>query len=173
MLNPTTPWSTNINWSPVKSSGAETELMRPRIVLHLRLLCSASVVLAVGLPLMAQARDRYVVTARPIDVGVASQGLCVAVDPLDGQGVWWWEPGRSGCSNRSTGPGIFKAEHAQVARPAPSGEIDVSFRIQLHSTTSPFADVRLVLDGGRLRAVVPGVQVATESRKDLDIPESR
>jgi hypothetical protein len=39
---------------------------------------------------------RYVVTASPIDVRVGS-GLCVAVDPSDPKGVWWWHPGKD-CS---------------------------------------------------------------------------
>src|SRR4029453_19107515 len=52
---------------------------------------------------------RYIVTTAPLGVGAASPGICVAVDPTDPQGIWWWEPGWSGCSSRSTGPGVFHA----------------------------------------------------------------
>jgi hypothetical protein len=44
---------------------------------------------------------RYLVSERPIDVGLGPWGLCVALDPLDRQRVWWWEPGASGCRSRS------------------------------------------------------------------------
>jgi hypothetical protein len=82
---------------------------------------------------------RYVVTARPIDIGVGS-GLCIAVDPVDKLGVWWWEPGGSGCASRSTGPGVFHAEDPRVSQPAQSGPIAISFRLGTHSTTRPFVD---------------------------------
>ena len=70
--------------------------------------------------LTPQSTDRYVVTASPIKVGVVSGALCIAVDVHDQQGVWWWEPGRSGCSSRSTGPGVFHAEQAKVGQPPPN-----------------------------------------------------
>ena len=57
-----------------------------------------------------QPLPRYVVTASPIDVSLGPSGVCVAVDPLDRRGVWWWEPGASGCASRSTGPGVFHAD---------------------------------------------------------------
>src|SRR6266851_2446806 len=120
----------------------------------------------------AQTTDRYLVTASPINVGVVSGALCIAVDAHDQQGVWWWQPGRSGCSSRSTGPGVFHAEQAKVSLPTSSGSIEVSFRMPLHSTASPFTDVRLVLEAGGIRAVASGVRVPIESRRDLEIPES-
>lgn len=122
--------------------------------------------------LTAQTTDRYVVTASPINVGVVSGALCIAVDTHDQQGVWWWEPGRSGCSSRSTGPGVFHAEQAKVSLPTSSGSIKVSFRMPLHSIENPFTDVRLVLEAGGMRAMASGVRVPTESRRDLAIPES-
>src|SRR5262245_47599573 len=99
---------------------------------------------------------RYVVTAAPIDVGVSLRGLCIAVDPNDPKGVWWWEPGRSGCSSRSTGPGVFRADDARVATRAPSATVDVHFRLQL--ITGPgegprFADVQLALRDTDFRSI--------------------
>lgn len=135
------------------------------------LLHSIEVVAFAALPLQSQAPERYVVTASPINVGVASGRLCIAVDPVDRQGVWW-EPGRSGCSSRSTGPGVFHAQQAEVSSPSPSGAIEISFRMPLHSTASPFADVRLVLERGGIRAAASGARVPTERRKDLNVPES-
>src|SRR2546423_13623010 len=48
----------------------------------------------------------YIVTVEPISVhrGPGS-GLCVAIDPADPTGVWWWGAGRSGCATRNTLPG--------------------------------------------------------------------
>jgi hypothetical protein len=51
---------------------------------------------------------RYVVTESPIDVGRGIR-LCIAVDPADHRGMWWWQPGATGCDSRSTGPGLFHA----------------------------------------------------------------
>lgn len=113
---------------------------------------------------------RYLVTARPINIGVGS-GLCIAVDPLDKLGVWWWEPGGSGCASRSTGPGVFHAEDPRVSRSAQSGAIAISFRLGTHSMTRPFVDVRLLLERGDLRAVETGAQGPTQGRNDLDVPE--
>src|SRR4029079_16339405 len=113
---------------------------------------------------------RYVVTAAPLGVGVPTK-LCLAVDPTDVHGVWWWEPGANGCANRSTGPGVFKADSATVSRN--NGAIDAAFRLQLHARPGErdSVDVRLTVEGGRMRssASVEGVPVAT--RRNLDVPE--
>jgi len=70
----------------------------------------------------------YIVTATPIDVGLATH-FCIAVNPADSQGIWWWEPGRNGCASRSTGPGVFPAENAEVY--TDRGVTQVRFRVQL------------------------------------------
>jgi hypothetical protein len=118
---------------------------------------------------------RYIVTATPIDAGVSSRGLCIAVDPNNPVGVWWWEPGRSGCSSRSTGPRVFRADHASVATHTQTTLTDVHFRVQL--ITGPrdaprFADIRLELRNTDIRAMPSGMQVASERRQDLEIPEA-
>lgn len=136
------------------------------------LLGGVAVMLVAAPRLTAQPAKRYVVTASPIDVGVVTGDLCIAVDRLDQHGVWWWQPGRSGCSTRSTGPGVFHAEEATVLPATPSGAIEVGFRMPVHSLTSPFADVRLVLESGTIRAVASGERVPTEARNDLEIPEA-
>ena len=112
---------------------------------------------------------RYVVTARPIDIGLGA-GLCIAIDPTDNRGVWWWGPGGSGCPSRSTGPEVFHAEDASVSQSAKSGPIAVSFRLGTHSMTRPFVDVRLVLESDQLRVVESGVRVPTRRRNDLNVP---
>jgi len=111
------------------------------------------------------------VTARPIDIGLGA-GLCIAVDPADPRGVWWWEPGDSGCARRSTGPGVFHAEDASVSQSAKSGPIGVRFRLGTHSMTRPFVDVRLVLESDELRLAESGVRVPTQRRNDLNVPGS-
>jgi hypothetical protein len=128
--------------------------------------------LILGLSLACQSTPpapRYIVTTTPIDVvGVGHPGLCVAVDPTDAQGVWWWEPGRSGCSSRSTGPTVFRAGGANVAAPTPSGEIEVHFQLQLMEGAP--RDVGLLLLDGGLRVVGSATRVATERRSNLDVP---
>jgi hypothetical protein len=114
---------------------------------------------------------RYIVTTAPIDVGVRQGGLCVAVDPGDPQGVWWWEPGESGCSSRSTGPGIFRADEATVMARTQSA-IEVRFRLGLHgdSTMPSVVDVRLAIQDSHMLAAATGARVTTVRRNDLEVP---
>ena len=124
---------------------------------------------------LTQPVPRFFVTAAPIDVGISAVGLCIAVDPGDPEGIWWWEPGRSGCLSRSTGPGVFHAENATVVARGRSATIDLHFRLQLitgPAVTGPrFADVRLVMRNTDLRSIASGTQVSIERRHDLDMPE--
>jgi hypothetical protein len=118
---------------------------------------------------------RYLVTAAPLAVGVVPQALCIAVDTRDSAGVWWWEPGRTGCSTRSTGPTVFRAENASVSRGAPSRTWDIHFRLPLivgpASTDPGFADIRLTLHDDGLESLASGARVSMEPRRTLDIPE--
>ena len=113
---------------------------------------------------------RYLVTESPIEVGVGT-GLCVAVDPIDERGIWWWQPGETGCASRSTGPGVFHAEEARVSQPTPGGPTAVGFRLATHSDTRPFIDVRLVVEDATMRALESGARVSLQRRTDLDVPE--
>ncbi len=118
---------------------------------------------------------RYIVTTAPLGIRGVSQGLCVAVDPNDPQGIWWWEPGRSGCSSRSTGPGVFRAERATVLPPSQSGAIAARFRLRLivgpGSTKPDFADIALVLHDDRMRAMASAVLVPTQRQNHLELLE--
>ena len=118
----------------------------------------------------ASAAPRYVVTAEAIDVGVGL-GVCVAVDPLDTHGVWWWQPRGNGCAKRSTGPGVFHADEAHVARPAAPGPIALGFRLGTHSFDEPYVDIRLTLEGDELVDTSTGDRVRTLTRDDLIVPE--
>ena len=112
---------------------------------------------------------RYIVTTAPIDIGVRGSGLCVAVDPADPQGVWWWEPGATGCSSRSTGPGVFRAESASVTGSGPAG-FEVRFKLQMH-VGGPL-DVQLEIQDGRIwSASSPDTAVQLDRRDDLDVPD--
>jgi hypothetical protein len=113
---------------------------------------------------------RYIVTASPIDVGTGAPGLCVAVDPSTEHGVWWWEPGASGCASRSTAPGVFEADQATVSHATESSAIDVRFRVGLHSIARPFAEIHLVIEDGSMRVVASGARVPVLRRPDLDVP---
>jgi hypothetical protein len=120
---------------------------------------------------------RFIVSGAPLGlVNVQHPGLCVAVDPSDPKGVWWWEPGRSGCSSRSTGPDVFPANDATVVSRPDTVDVDVRFRVQLivgpGSTGVDFRDVRLVLRDGRMEVVGSTASVSTVRRRDLVLPES-
>jgi hypothetical protein len=110
----------------------------------------------------------YIVTATPFDlIGTGHPGFCVAVDPKDAHGVWWWEPGRSGCSSRSTGPEVFRASRATVAKA--SGAIEAQFEVALKNR--PPLQVKLTIDDDGMRREPSGERVSIERRRDLDVPE--
>lgn len=134
---------------------------------------AAGVVACAGANRATVQAPRYMVTGEPIDLGIRGARFCVAVDPADRQGVWWWEPGATGCSSRSTGPTVFRAEAAAVS--TSGNATDARFRVQL--ITGPgvpgpgYQEVRLVIDAGRLRVPATGADVLTVRRTDLELPE--
>jgi hypothetical protein len=95
-------------------------------------------------------------------------GICVGVDQTDRHGVWWWEPGQSGCSTRSTGPGVFPAVDATVVLTAASAPIDVRFRQP--RMLMPSVDVQLTILDGYMLVSGSAQRVSVEQRNDLDIP---
>jgi hypothetical protein len=124
------------------------------------------VVFLFGCRTSAPSAPRYVATATPVDAVGGGWGLCIAVDPADAQGVWWWQPGPSGCASRITGPTVFRADRAQV-RTSNSGSISASFTLQLHLGARV---VNLVLRDSEMRITDSGMRVPTQRRADLDIP---
>jgi hypothetical protein len=112
---------------------------------------------------------RYLVTESPIDVG-RGIGLCIAVDPAHRDGIWWWEPGATGCDSRSTGPGLFHGDGATVAQSTPSGSFALGFRLGTHSASRQFVDVRLVVEAERMRTIESGVGVSVQRQTILDVP---
>ena len=124
-------------------------------------------------PQTSPVAPRYIVTAAPIDVGVVSRALCVGVDPSDAEGVWWWEPGSSGCMSRSTG--LMRAERAVVTSRGGPDALEVRFRVQLKappaSTLPRFADVLLIVENGEIRAAASGARVGSARRANLELPE--
>jgi hypothetical protein len=119
---------------------------------------------------------RYVVTAEPIDVGGGLR-ICVAVDPSDRAGVWYWMPAAPDCSRRASGPTVTQAEEAVVTRVDPTGPVSVRFRIGvLGGSGLPFVSElwpRLSYDGVHFRVISTGVEVPVRFRNDLDIPGRR
>ena len=60
-------------------------------------------------------QPRYIVTSTPLKViDPAHPGLCIAIDPKDPKGIWWWDAGRSGCTDRSSS--TMNADRASVTR---------------------------------------------------------
>jgi hypothetical protein len=121
-------------------------------------------------PPSAPADGRYLVTSSALHLGLRIR-LCVAVDPRDPQGVWWWGPGASGCDSRATGPSVFHAHDASVSRSAAPEVTAISFRVGTHSLEQPFLDVRLAIEDGRMRSLDTGDVVALQRRSDLEVPE--
>jgi hypothetical protein len=147
------------------ASPGQTPRSAPCLTLLLMLLGFSSV----ACRSLAPSAQRYLVTATPINVvGVGHPGLCIAVDPSDAHGVWWWEPGPSGCSTRTTGPTILRAERAEVMARTGSSDVDVRFRLQL-MIVGP-RDIDLVIQDGGMRDATSGARVQTERRGNLDIP---
>jgi hypothetical protein len=72
---------------------------------------------------------RYAVSAAPLNLG-SSGKLCIAVDPSDPHGIWWWQSGTDNCATRDTGPGLMKADEATVS--TDSVGVHASFRLGLH-----------------------------------------
>src|SRR5689334_3746806 len=132
-----------------------------------------SAITAAGLLLASCSGGRHVVTATPLDIGVVSPRLCIAIDPSRPDGVWWWEPGAVGCSTRSTGPDVFHADEARVERT--SDVIDVRFRLQLivadPHTQQSFTGVSITIDRHTFRSSATGAEVATIRRARLDMAE--
>jgi hypothetical protein len=114
--------------------------------------------------------SQYLFTESAIDVGEGIE-LCIAVDPGDPQGVWWWTPGEAGCTSRSSGPGLVHADAATVSRGTAAARTTVSFRLGTHSARRPFIDVRLAVQDGTMRALESGAQVMLQTRGNLDVPE--
>jgi hypothetical protein len=125
-------------------------------------------VTAIGCHTLSPGRSRYVVTTTPLALLQRHPGFCVAVDPADPHGVWWWEPGRSGCSSRSTGPTPFPASRASVVKA--SDKTEVRFEVELKSGNP--LQVTLTLDDDSVRREPTGERVSTERRRKLDMPES-
>lgn len=113
---------------------------------------------------------RYAVSAAPINVN-SSAKLCIAVDPNDPHGVWWWQSWTDNCATRNTGPGVFKADEATVS--TDTAGVHVSFRLGLHGLPPQpdHLDVRLVIAAGRMRSAF-GSEVPVVYRTDLNIPGS-
>lgn len=110
----------------------------------------------------------YLVSRTPVDVGTSSRGLCVAVEPGNPKGVWWWNACPDDqCSKRSSS--MMEAENASVSTTS-TGAIDVRFRLELIAREPSHLDVVLAIEGERMRGV-SGRFVPIDRRPDLTIPE--
>jgi hypothetical protein len=96
----------------------------------------------------------------------AHPGLCVAIDPKDPKGTWWWDAGRSGCADRSSS--TMAADQASVARTT-AGTVDASFQVGLVSGRN--LPVRLEAFAGRIRDTNSGLCVPAGRRATLEVPE--
>jgi hypothetical protein len=110
---------------------------------------------------------QYLSTVRPLDLGVGP-GACIAVLPNDPTGVWWWEPGATGCASRSTGPDVFKADRGAVSK---SGDqIVITFQFNTQSSERPVVAVHATINGDEM-STTSGARVPVQSLSRLDIPE--
>jgi hypothetical protein len=127
------------------------------------------VLLLIFLGIVTQpAPARYAVSSAPLNVG-SSGKLCIAVDPSDPHGIWWWQSWTDNCATRDTGPGLIKADEATVS--IDSVGVHASFRLGLHGVPPQpdHLDVRLVIAGRRIRSE-SGNDVPVVYRADLNIP---
>ena len=119
--------------------------------------------------LRAPTQDGYIASVEPVNVGL-DQKICIAAAPRTRDGIWWWEPGPSGCTTRSTGPDVFHAEQATITSPS-TDRFVLAFRLATHSTSRPFLDVKLVVEKGEMRSSESGPPVPVYRRGNLNIPE--
>ena len=112
-------------------------------------------------------QPRYIVTSTPLKViDPAHPGLCIAIDPKDPKGIWWWDAGRSGCTDRSSS--TMAADRASVTR-GTAGTVDASFQVGLMSGRN--LQVRLEASDGRIRDTISSLSVPAERRGTLELPE--
>jgi hypothetical protein len=133
-----------------------------------------------SIPIELTQTRHYIISAEPIGVHPGPGGLCVAVDPADPTGVWWWGPGRSGCSTRNTMPGprqenakglagLFHATDAAVVSRDKGATTEAHFRLSMHGEPA-FVGVDLIIRGGYMRCVSTGARVSTKQVANVDIP---
>ena len=124
---------------------------------------------------LMSAASRYLVTTTPIKITGISKPLCVGVDPTDAHGVWWWEPGQTGCSGRST-TDVIPAANAAVTLAV--GQTETSIRFTVPTLGNRIVDVILTVRDGTMftsnsdapDAEPPHVGVRVERRDHLPLP---
>jgi len=96
--------------------------------------------------------------------------LCIALDPADSRGVWWWEGGAD-CSTRSTSD-VFRGDRGTVS--SQGATTTASFQLGLIGDPrrgDPMSQsVSVALTDGRLRSVATGSEQRTVRRAELSIP---
>lgn len=128
-------------------------------------------------PALAQAE--YVVTLDPIRIDSGPGGICIAIDPADRAGVWWWGSGRSGCATRNTmaqpnqesvtGLAVLFHPVDAVVSHTPAGETEARFRLALHGPPD-HVDLVLIVRGDQLESSPTGMNVGIKRVRQLDIP---
>lgn len=112
----------------------------------------------------------YITTAIPLRIDSGPGGICVAFD-LDSVGVaWWWEPGRRGCHDRSTGPGVFRTP-AELHRSARVTVVHLRLAMMGPPLTpDSVRDILIRLQGDTLVSSQAGTSVPIERRNNLKVP---
>jgi hypothetical protein len=127
---------------------------------------------------------RFVVTSEPLRThdgpGV---GLCFAIEASEPAGVWWWGPGKTGCTTRntllrphdeaSTGlSALFHPPDGKVTHGG-AGTVEARFRLGLHNREQrDFVDVVLIASTESVRSPATGMSVAAKLVDDINIPFS-
>jgi hypothetical protein len=119
---------------------------------------------------------RFLVTERAVDTERGTIGLCVALDRIDRQTVWWWQPGGSGssCATRSTGgslapspyPGVL--EYPATVSQSNDGAVVVSVLFSM--IAGGFRELRLEVEPNRIRVVGTDNWIPLLPRVDLNLP---
>jgi hypothetical protein len=111
-----------------------------------------------------QAASGFLVTDKPLDVGIASHPICIAVTSDIPPHINYWDPGTD-CSTRNSSVGT--AEVVSVSKPDPTS-LRVNLRIALHVGV---ADVPLRISPNSIRCLGTGAEQAARIQKA--IPENR
>ena len=121
------------------------------------LLFAAVVTLSGG---CAQPTSGFLITDKPLDVGVPPNPICIAVTSDIPPHISYWEPGTD-CSTRNSSVGA--AQVVSVSKPDPTSLL-VSLRIAMHAGV---ADVTLRVTPTSVRCVGTGAEQSARLQKAL------
>ena len=111
-------------------------------------------------PGCVQPASGFLVTDKPLDVGIASHPICIAVTSDIPPHISYWDPGID-CSTRNSSVGT--AEVVSVSKPDPTSLL-VNLRITLHGGV---AEVLLRISPNSIRCLGTGAEQTARMQKTI------